>query len=61
MNFLWFCKGAGHLPIRMDKVKGIEKEDTFIVPKEFLGTWHMPEHYREMIVVETNQWLGNEG
>ena len=45
----------------MDKVKRIEKGDTFLVPKGYLGTWHMPEHYREMIVIETKQWLGNEG
>lgn len=45
----------------MDKAKRIEKGGTFLVPKGFLATWLMSKHYREMIVVETKQWLGYEG
>ena len=45
----------------MDKAKRIENGGAFLVPKGFLGTWQMAEHYREMIVVETKQYLGNEG
>lgn len=35
--------------------------DNFLVPKGFLGTWDMPQHYREMIVVETKAWIETEG
>ncbi len=35
--------------------------DSFLVPKGFLGTWDMPVHYREMIVVETKAWNEAEG
>ena len=34
--------------------------DTFLVPKGWLGTWDMPDKYREMIVIETKAWLGAE-
>ena len=35
--------------------------DNFLVPKGFLGTWDMPQHHREMIVVETKAWHESEG
>jgi len=35
--------------------------DSFLVPKGFLGTWDMPKHYRELIVVETKAWNEAEG
>jgi uncharacterized cupin superfamily protein len=28
--------------------------DSFVVPKGYTGTWHMPEKYRELIVIDTN-------
>lgn len=28
--------------------------DSFIVPKGYTGTWHMPEKYRELIVIDTS-------
>jgi uncharacterized cupin superfamily protein len=34
--------------------------DTFLVPKGWLGTWDMPNQYREMIVIETKAWLAAE-
>lgn len=37
------------------------KGDNFLVPKGWLGTWDMPVHYREMIVVETKAWIESEG
>lgn len=38
-----------------------KKGDNFLVPKGFLGTWDMPRHYRELIVVETKAWNDAEG
>ena len=35
--------------------------DSFLVPKGFLGTWHMTKHFREMVVVETNAMMEAEG
>ena len=35
--------------------------DTFLVPKGFMGTWEMRGDYRELIVVDTDAWLGTEG
>jgi uncharacterized cupin superfamily protein len=35
--------------------------ENFLVPKGWTGTWDMPEHYREMIVVETKAWTEAEG
>ena len=35
--------------------------ENFLVPKGFLGTWNMPTHYREMVVVETNAMMKAEG
>ncbi len=28
--------------------------DSFVVPKGYTGTWHMPEKYRELIVIDTS-------
>lgn len=33
--------------------------ENFLVPKGWLGTWDMPEDYREMIVVETGAWIAS--
>ena len=35
--------------------------DSFLVPKGFLGTWHMTKHFREMVVVETKAMMEAEG
>ena len=35
--------------------------DSFLVPKGFLGTWDMTEHFREMVVVETKAAMKAEG
>ena len=35
--------------------------DSFLVPKGFLGTWHMTKHFREMVVVETEVMMKAEG
>lgn len=43
------------------KKQTFKKGDNFLVPKGFLGTWDMPVHYREMIVVETKTWNESEG
>ena len=34
--------------------------DTFLVPKGWLGTWEMPDKYREMIIVDTDAWMATE-
>lgn len=34
--------------------------DTFLVPKGWLGTWDMPDKYREMIIIETDAWVAAE-
>jgi len=31
-----------------------KKGDSFVVPKGYTGTWHMPEKYRELIVIDTS-------
>lgn len=28
--------------------------DSFVVPKGYTGTWHMPEKYRELVVIDTS-------
>ena len=38
-----------------------KKGDSFLVPKGFLGTWDMPEIYREMIVVKSEAFFEKEG
>ena len=43
------------------KKQTFKKGENFLVPKGFLGTWDMPVHYREMIVVETEAWNESEG
>ena len=35
--------------------------ETFLVPKGFVGTWDMPDDYREMVVIETKAYLASEG
>jgi len=30
-----------------------EQGDSFVVPKGFVGSWEMPEKYRELVVVDT--------
>ena len=35
--------------------------ETFLMPKGWLGTWHMPFKFREMIIVETKAWEVVEG
>ena len=37
-----------------------KKGDSFLVPKGFLGTWDMPETYREMVVIEAKAFMGSE-
>ncbi len=34
--------------------------DTFLVPKGWLGTWEMPDKYREMIIIATDAWVAAE-
>lgn len=36
-----------------------KKGDSLIVPKGYCGVWHMPEKYRELIVVDT-EFMENE-
>ena len=33
--------------------------DSFTVPKGWMGTWHMPVRFRELIVVETQAWVAS--
>lgn len=33
----------------------LEQGDSLVVPKGYTGTWHMPEQYRELIVIDTPQ------
>ena len=35
--------------------------ESFVVPKGWMGTWDMPKHFREMIVVETKAMEEAEG
>jgi uncharacterized cupin superfamily protein len=35
--------------------------DSVLVPKGWMGTWDMPQHFREMIVVETKAMEEAEG
>ena len=34
--------------------------ESFTVPKGWMGTWHMPYKFREMIIIETRAWVASE-
>ena len=52
-EFVMVLEGQVMLTHINGQVQTYNKGDNFLVPKGFLGTWDMPELYREMIVIET--------
>jgi uncharacterized cupin superfamily protein len=44
--------------------EGVRQEyqtgDQFLVPRGWTGTWEMPSRFRELIIVETDQWEASE-
>ena len=52
-EFVMVLEGQVTLTHINGQVQTYNKGDNFLVPKGFLGTWDMPELYREMIVIET--------
>ena len=44
--------------------EGVRQEyqtgDQFLVPQGWTGTWEMPNRFRELIIVETEQWEASE-
>lgn len=59
-EFVLVLKGQVTLTHINGKKQTYKAGETFLVPKGFLGTWDMPEDYREMIVIETNAWNAAE-
>jgi uncharacterized cupin superfamily protein len=52
-EFVMVLEGQVTLTHINGQAQTYNKGDNFLVPKGFLGTWDMPELYREMIVIET--------
>ena len=38
------------------KEQQYKKGDIFLYPKGFTGLWKMPDHYKELIIVERKAW-----
>jgi uncharacterized cupin superfamily protein len=60
-EFVLVLEGEVILTAVNGKQQIFKEGDTFLVPKGWLGTWDMPSHYREMIIVETQAWEAVEG
>ncbi len=48
----------------LTSTEGVRQEyqtgDQFLVPKGWTGTWEMPSRFRELIIVETEQWEASD-
>ena len=48
----------------LTSTEGVRQEyqtgDQFLVPQGWTGTWEMPSRFRELIIVETDQWEASE-
>jgi uncharacterized cupin superfamily protein len=60
-EFVVVLEGEVTLTAMDGEKKTYKTGENFLVPKGWTGTWRMPEHYREMIVVETKAWNESEG
>ena len=50
--------------VALISTEGVRQEyqtgDQFLVPQGWMGTWEMPSRFRELIIVETEQWEASE-
>ena len=60
-EFVHVLKGELILTHIDGKKQTFKVGDSFLVPKGFLGTWHITKHYRELVVVETKAAMKTEG
>ncbi len=59
-EFVQVLKGEVTLtPIKGEK-QTYRVGESFTVPKGWMGTWHMPYKFREMIIIETRAWAAFE-
>ena len=59
-EFVQVLKGEVTLtPIKGEK-QTYRVGESFTVPKGWMGTWHMPYKFREMIIIETRAWVAFE-
>lgn len=59
-EFVTVLKGQVTLTHINGQAQTYKKGDSFLVPKGFLGTWDMPETYREMVVIEAKAFMGSK-
>ena len=59
-EFATALKGQVILTRFVDQGQTYKTGKYFLVPKGWTGTWDMPEHYREIIVVETKAMSESE-
>ena len=60
-EFVHVLEGELILTHNDGKKQTFKAGDSFLVPKGFLGTWHMTKHFREMVVVEAKAMMKAEG
>ena len=59
-EFVMVLEGQVTLTHINGQAQTYKKGDNFLVPKGFLGTWDMPETYREMIVIDSKAFYESE-
>ena len=52
-EFVHILEGRLVLTVEDGEAFEFEQGDSLVVPKGFTGSWHMPEKYRELIVIDT--------
>ena len=52
-EFVHILKGRLILTVDDGREFTFEQGDSLIVPKGYIGSWHMPEQYRELVVIDT--------
>ena len=53
-EFVHILEGRLILSLEDGETFEFKKGDSLVVPKGFTGHWHMPEKYRELIVIDTS-------
>ena len=52
-EFIQILKGRLILTLDDGTESKFEQGDSLVLPKGWTGTWHMPEPYRELVVIDT--------
>ena len=60
-EFVTILEGELVLTHKDGNKQTFKEGDSFLVPKGFLGTWHMTKHFRELVVTETEATMKAEG